>query len=470
MNGNRGAKGSIKDRLISMLYRLRYKKKQLKEENYTVTNKQKQEKYLYNLKNFEEKENIDILEDKDKKELDKVNYKVNFKVQRKKGIGESNETNSIEDLTLKLDSIEYKTDELDEKVDLKKEIRKTKDEITIVKEVDSFIKKSLVNINEIQNEITIIKKESKEKNKDTKKLEERYNILKQKIDKLKLQYETIKDKYDLSEFSIIQSIKLIDTIDDYKSIAKLNEMEMMVKVCKKEISELDSITVIVEESKKIGTDIDNTKQDHNIIKIKFNKSKQKMNEINSLEEELAYEIKYQQEIVDDMYEKASYFEKQISKKIEVVGHRNILGSMLRIAGGILTLPLSGRQLFGIALGSTLINRGLREMNRELETKEKIVVDYKYEDISNQIEQVKDKIEYINLVLSDSLNEIKKLKNNFKNEYSKYNNILPEYNSTLEKLTSLENKLLIQQTKLLNMDKKLDQEKEINKQKLKRIGE
>ena len=41
MNGNRGAKGSIKDRLISMLYRLRYKKKKLKEDDYTINNKTK---------------------------------------------------------------------------------------------------------------------------------------------------------------------------------------------------------------------------------------------------------------------------------------------------------------------------------------------------------------------------------------------------------------------------------------------
>jgi len=170
-----------------------------------------------------------------------------------------------------------------------------------------------------------------------------------------------------------------------------------------------------------------------------------------------------------MYKKASYFEKEISKKVEVIGHRDILGSLFRIAGGIITLPLSGKELFGISLGSTLINKGLKEMNRELETKEKIVINYKYEDISNQIEQVKDKVEYTNLVISDSLNEIKKLKNNFKNEYSSYNNILREYNSTLEKLNNLEVKLIKQQQKLLNMDKKLDKEKEINKQKLKKIG-
>ena len=169
-----------------------------------------------------------------------------------------------------------------------------------------------------------------------------------------------------------------------------------------------------------------------------------------------------------MYEKASFFEKEVSKKIEIIGKRDILGSVLRIAGGILTLPFTGKQLFGISLGSTLINKALKEMNKSLEKKEKIVINYKYEDISKQIEEVKDKVEYTHLILSDSLYEIKKLKDNFKYTYSEYDNILPEYRSMLVRLETLESKILKQQEKLLKMDKKLDKEKEINKQKLKKI--
>ena len=136
---------------------------------------------------------------------------------------------------------------------------------------------------------------------------------------------------------------------------------------------------------------------------------------------------------------------------------------------MLTLPFTGMNIFGIALGSTMINKGLKEMNRKLETREKLVIDYKYEDISSQIEQVKDKVEYTNLILSDSLNEIKKLKENFKNEYSGYDNILPYYTNTLDKLNSLEENLKKQQQKLLGVNKKLKIESEMNKQKLKRIG-
>ena len=61
MDGNRGAKGSIKDRLISMLYRIRYAKKVKKEDEYEIAKKEKQVEYLKRLLEVKEKENIDIL-------------------------------------------------------------------------------------------------------------------------------------------------------------------------------------------------------------------------------------------------------------------------------------------------------------------------------------------------------------------------------------------------------------------------
>ena len=74
-----------------------------------------------------------------------------------------------------------------------------------------------------------------------------------------------------------------------------------------------------------------------------------------------------------------------------------------------------------------------------------------------------------MILSDSLNQISKLRDNFNNEFKEYNNVLPEYFLMLESINSLENKLKEQQYKMNNVDKKLETEKEINKQKLKIVG-
>lgn len=497
MNGNRGAKGSINDRLISMLYRLRYKKKKQKEEDYTVSNKEKKIDYINKLNDFKETQNVNMLDEKDKSALSDVKFNVEFdinniqpqketiKVESKnnveyttpinkttttKKVGyveEKQENIEYKIININLRNIENKNTELDELVNLKQEEKKTKEEVTIIKEVDKFIKDSKENLDEINNEVESIKLDLKEK-KDTKELEKRYNNLKIKIEKLKKQYDTIKEKYDLSEFAIIGGIKLIDNISDYKSIANLNEIETMVRVCKNEIEKIESITIIDEKSKRVSNEIENKKEKEDTIKIKFNKYKGTIKEANDIEEKIAFEVNEQEQIVNDMYKDAIYFEKRISKEIEYIGHRKILSSILNIAGGIITLPFTGNHLFGIALGASMINKGLKEMNKKLETKEKTVIKYDYKDISEKIFNMKDKIGYINLVLTDSLNEIKKLKNNFNNVFKDYEYILPDYYEMLDKINSLEDKLINQQKKINGVDKKLDEEKKLNRQKLKKI--
>lgn len=463
MSSGRGAKGSIKDRLISMLYRLRYKKKELKEENYTISNKKKQENYVNTLQEFRESENIDLLDKKDKKALDKIKIRVNYKLFNKVKRG------TDEELSLKLDSIEYKTSELNEVVNLKKEEKKTKDEIVILTEVKKFIDTSKKQLEEIKEDVKELKEESKIVNKDTKELEERYLKLKEKIEKLKKQFNIIKEKYDFSEFSILESIKLMDSVKEYKSIASLNEIEMMANICSKEIDQIKSVKVVYEDKKKIGSNIEEVKNEQKTIKVKFIKEKEQIDSLNYIKDTIESEINNQKEIVDEMYSKATYFEKQISKQREIIGHRKIISSFLRIAAGTLTLAFTGKSIFGVALGATMINKGLKELNRKLETREKIVINYKYEDISKQLENVKDKVEYTNLILSDSLNEIKKLKNNLSSTFKKYDKVLPEYLKTVEKVNDLENKLKDQQTKIIGVNKKIELEQDLNKEKMKKIG-
>ena len=53
MNGGRGAKGSINDRLTSLMYRNRYKKLQLEKEAYSKTAKLREKEYLKSIQSFD---------------------------------------------------------------------------------------------------------------------------------------------------------------------------------------------------------------------------------------------------------------------------------------------------------------------------------------------------------------------------------------------------------------------------------
>ena len=457
MDGNRGAKGSIKDRLISLLYRLRYAKKVKKEDEYTIAQKEKQVEYLKKMLDLQENENVDILDSSDKKELDKVKFNVNYKLDKK----------GINIVDYELFDIESKTNELNEKVNIKEEIKKVKNEVVILEEVNLFIENSKALLEEIDKDVEELKVVSKEKNQDTKKIEERYNELREKVEKLKKQYDVVSQKYDLSEFSVLESIKLIYNIDEYKSRANLNELDMMVKVCKKEINKIEKINIEYAETQKVETTIENVKEDQKNIKICFKKSEEQTKELINVEEKIETEIKSQEEIIEEMYKEASYIKKITQKELVNTGSSRILSSLLRIAGGILTLPFSGSKIFGVALGNTMINRGLKMLNQSFEYEEKITYKYEYTDIAHKISEVKDKVEYTSLIISDNLNEISKLKENLE-KYKEYDKVLNKYESLFNKVNNLESRLKLQQEKILQMDKKLDEEKEINNQKMKKV--
>ena len=481
MSGNRGAKGSITDRVISMLYRYRYKLKK-SEEDYTILKKEKQKNYINNLKRFKETNDLNTLDNIDRKKINNtiLNIRVNEKYfetekKTKKVIINQNNKSKKEKETVVIKrkpraiSVENPKIELkNDSVNLKKEEKKVKDEIVILKEVNHFIVKSKENLNEIKKDIESIKVNTKNENQDMTIIKEKYDKLKIQVDKLKYQYDTIKNKYDLSEFKILESIKLISSIDNYKNIANLNELETMVNVCKKEIDSISGIKVVNESKNKLGNNIDSIEENQKKIKIKFIKSKDSIKEISDIENTINKELQNQTEIINEMYSKASFIDKEIIKTKQYIGKGKILSSLFKITLGMLTIPLSKKRIMGYAVGAVLVNKGLKDLNRNYETKEKITVNLKYEDISKKLIEVTDILDYTQLVLSDSLTEVKKLKENFKSEYSNYSNVLPDYEDNLNKLNALELSIINNQKKVNMLYKNLDNEKEINNKKLQKV--
>lgn len=72
MNGGRGAKGSINDRLISMMYHNRYKLEKRKKEGYTKEEKAKQKEYIKTMRTFDMEKDTVSLEEKDNKVVQKT--------------------------------------------------------------------------------------------------------------------------------------------------------------------------------------------------------------------------------------------------------------------------------------------------------------------------------------------------------------------------------------------------------------
>lgn len=481
MDGNRGAKGSIKDRLISLLYRIRYLK--IIKSKYTIEEKKKQKKYLEDLKRFREVSNYNILDLEDIDILDNIKITGIYKVEDKDSYKLSNSKlyeNKSLDVTNKSiiyynqsKSINLESLTLDSKItkevlDFDKEESKIKDEIIIIKEITKFVDNTKKELSEIENKIDFLSDKVKIDNVDNSLYEKEYIELQNKVRKLKDEYDSIKEKYDLSEFKIFKSITLINAISDYKKKSSLNEMKMLVNVCKTEINKIKKIEISYKKTNKIKTDIEKVNNTQTNVKIKFTLEKKYLEELQRKNEKIKEILELNQKKVLELLNKASYIE--VTKKIEssYTSFGKVINGMMKFIGGVITIPLSFKNIFGIALGSTLINRGLKSINKGLELKQKIVYNYDYEDISKKVMQVEDKVNYTSSIINDSLSEISKMKDNIKNTYSKYSIILDEYNPVFNNINKLEKILIRQKEQINNLNKNIKKEKELNDVKMQKI--
>ena len=146
----------------------------------------------------------------------------------------------------------------------------------------------------------------------------------------------------------------------------------------------------------------------------------------------------------------------------------MFASLLRVAAGIITVPLSNRRIFGIAMGAALINRGLRGLRQGLTVEQRTETVIKYEDLEREIINCKDKLEYTNLMLIDSIEQVDKLKVEFHDKFEKYVYLIPEYKDAMNKLDNLKKKLEQKHIELKTIDKDLDLQRKRNNEKIKRL--
>ena len=529
-SSSRGAKGSLRDRLISILFRKRYEKFRLQREFYTKNNIEKKINYIKKIKDFDI-DKVDKLDNEDKKVIKKLDFIIPvIPLEQKKVdiyIPEVKEP-SI-DLDTKVDSTEpskeiqelhklseviisnepvyevngreievdpdtevfdfdkydyYEMQEIkkgidiknpseedNEIIDIKKEEDLSKDEKVIVEEIEKFIDESIIVLDEIKEEVKVIQDEVEKPYtiEQAVELETRSNNLRNKIDDLKHKYDTVKDKYDFSEFAILDSIEFMDAVDDYTDKAKLDIVEVMVNVCKNEITKIEGIVIEKDHSIKVATDIEDKKEEIIDRTISFKKNKEETKKQEKVEDRVAIELVEQRKILNDIKSRVDKLEVVNIPQIRISGYGRMFASLLRVAAGIVTVPLSKKRIFGIALGTALINRGLRGLRQGLTVEQRVETTIKYEDLEREIINCKDKLEYTNLMLLDSIEQVDKLKKEFHDKFEKYIYLIPEYKDAMDKLDNLKKKLEQKHIEVKTIDKDLDLQRKKNNEKRRKLN-
>ncbi len=527
---SRGAKGSLRDRIISILFRKRYEKFRLQREFYTKDNIEKKISYIKTIKDFDI-DNVHKLDDEDKKVISKLNFVIPvFPINQKKldiyvpevkdtkiDINEpvvnsdepGKEVQELHKLSEvianyepsyeidgreievdpdtevfdfdKYDYYEYEDikrgidvknppEEDKERIDIKREEEISKDEKVIVEEIEKFIDESKEVISEIKEEVKVIQDEVEKPYtlEQAVVLEQKSDNLRKKIDDLKSKYDTIKDKYDFSDFAILDSIEFMDAVDDYTDKAKLDTIEVMVNVCKNEIDKIEGIVILKDQSVKVVTDIEEKKEEIVGRTIAFEKNKEETKKQERVEDRVALELIEQRKILDDIKSRVDKIDIINIPEVRITGYGRMFASLLRVAAGIVTAPLSNRRIFGIAMGTALINKGLRGLRQGLTVEQRTDTIIKYEDLEREIINCKDRLEYTNLMLLDSIEQVDKLKVEFHDKFEKYVYLIPEYKDAMDKLDNLKKKLEQKHIEVKTIDKDLDLQRKKNNEKIRRL--
>ena len=446
-------KGSIKDRIISFLYRKRFKIKIFR--NRLI---KKETKVIFSFRNKIEVKNyrdlkklgdkvIEVDIKKEKFDFDKYDYYI-IEPVKKKGI-------DTEKLKLVEDNKKFINASRNLLSNIKKDIKKV--DINL-KYPDTHKEDLIHEINSINNSVNKLKVELiRLNNIDTSKLNS-FKVPSNEAE-LKKSYEIInyyeniindkeKDNNVLRTISNVSfkknvGINVNNDVTNNLDINKENANTSSIKNIK-----------IYKTSKK---NIDKKIKSKKTIKVLNKFDGYKIRQLKRNEEIVKKDVDNASLIIDKMNKEVDKVTKKVSRITKTTGYTRMITSCLRVATGILTLPFSKVNLFNITLGSALINKGLKDLRKGLDTKSEIKIDYKYEDLSNMIRATKDKTKLTELLIMDSLTEIKSIK---ESTYLGENNI-----KDLKKLEENLNKKLKEIDKL---NKKLNKQDERNKIKIKKV--
>lgn len=520
--GGRGAKGSVNDRIISFLYRKRYLEYLKKKESYTKEQREKAKEYLKKIKEFDIDDNVSVLDSEDKTILSNVYENLSVEdffnepekslvvtndIEKVKDYEEVNDLKNINDtkvddsdknlqeLLEKSDKVqefdpfkeEYDFDKYDyyeiiskkgaigklepnEIIDTKKEEKKLTDEEIILEEVTKFVDESKKTLYEVKFELNDLKDsiDDLHTEDDVNKFNEKFNEVKEKLRKLKQQYDIMKEKYEFEDYDILDNLKLVDSIDDYKDKASLEELELMVDACKYEIEAIDGVTI--EEEKKVGISEEAEKK-HKIIKERdtiFQKRKEQTLNIDYNDDIIEREMLIQQKVIANLEEKIKQVDTETRQvQYYVYNTRLMFRSFLRITAGILTAPFSGRRMFNTMLGADLINRGLRNLRTSLIPDERVRTEVRerYDSVETEILKAKDDVNSTKLLLDDSLRQIDDIKDYLEIHVKKDAEYIPQYYEVKDMIEKLDKSLKAKKEEIEKIDKNLDNQYEKNKQKV-----
>lgn len=341
--------------------------------------------------------------------------------------------------------------------------KKTYTPILEVKELNKDLDKYYKKINDISLKIT-----KTEEYNDLFDYEFEIKQLRLKIEDIIFKYESLKSLPGFKELESYIKIKDIDLYEIRKNDKKIKDK---ISLCDETLIQLEKRKKEIIINKKNNNILDNktNKQEQPKIENKEkNKEKEKEDNNKLFELTLANKIIYDSLIKEQ--KKVAKLERSLSKmtikrRRPTVFYytKNLVSSIFNFSFGLFPINLFQNKMLGGLVSGIMINNSLRSVKRILNPD--IQITYIYENLEKEILTTSNYLNRIDFLLSDSLNQVKDIRQSILNEYGsdiEYQSSLVSY---LDELNKIQGKLEFEQEKVLGLHQNLDTAYKKNKQKV-----
>lgn len=329
----------------------------------------------------------------------------------------------------------------------------------------------------LKNECEIIESEEYIINKYEKDQEVYNNALRinKKIDRLLIKlkkiekdYKLFKDKDLIKEPLFLEDTLLIDDIIEYReSLSKIKTSPINNKL--KLLGEYQylylNLDKLIDKTEQIKEISNKRVEELSLRDQNYKEAENKIVNISEIENCTSKIINKNKMYLEELSKKVDKIteEKYIEKKLE--GMNGFFTSSLRYIFLLTLTPLSG--IFpGIAARTIatrkLLHGMLENMHYKTQEKSLFLADNYLDEINNRIYDIKDLEDNID----SAIEEVKKLKKEFQDEFLAYN--LPEYDKTYKKLELIEANILNNKEKTRIIKEKLIKNKTLNKNTLLKV--
>ena len=348
--------------------------------------------------------------------------------------------------------------------------------IVLQKEIINLIKKNLVeNINQLEilnSELYLLRelngddiylKNCQDNIKEIKKLLSKIKSLKEK-------YDYLKDNVDFEYMLEYGDNILIDKILELKNLCSDTDVRYVVdnykildeyKYLYLKIDKLQEETIKYEEYK--NEKAEELKQRD----IDFDKLKNEVYDVDKESERYNDFVKKQEMFLSDLDSKIHKISSYEKVDYKLKGFNQLLGNSFKYLGLLLMHPLKSF-LPGIAIHTLITKNTISNLYKNLEWEENRRMIYQAIDYSDEINRAINNLDVTSSLIDSTLEDISRLKNRYKKEFSKYEYSFSGYRDAISKINKIENAVLGNKIKVIMMQERMKEKERQNDNKLKMI--